>query len=218
MSRGPSRRDASPLDPVTGRDPADTLNYESLLRVCGSATNAFINLADSAGLVARRLLLLDSQRRTEHVVAEVLIGGRWIVVDPAFRTILRDSDGRLLTRDQLTNPATFLTATARIPNYDPSYTVNKTAHVRMSHLPVIGATLRWIADRFFPGWEGRAAVSLLLERESLAATFVAITLVFLVSFLRVFLRQYGEMRLGIQPMRFRSQVAKAFRSFLEFQS
>ena len=148
MARGPSRRDAGPLDPITDRDPAETLNYESLLKVCGSATNAFINLADSAGLVARRLLLLDSQRRTKHVVAEVLIGGRWIIVDPAFRTILRDANSRPLTSDQLTNPATFLAATGKIPQYDPSYTFEKTAHVRMSHLPVIGPPLRWVADRF----------------------------------------------------------------------
>lgn len=218
MSNGPSRRDAGPLDPVTDRDPAQTLNYESLLKVCGSATNAFINLADSAGLVSRRLLLLDSRRRTEHVVAEVLLGNRWVIVDPAFRTILRDRAGNLLTRDQLRDRATFLYATGRIPRYDSSYTYDNTVHVRMSHLPVIGNSLRWITDRFLPGWEGRATVSLLLERESLAATFVAITLVFLVSVLRVFLRYYGETRLDIRPMRFRCQVMKAFRAFLEIQS
>ena len=112
MARGPSRR----MPALWIRSPIAILpnsNYESLLKVCGSATNAFINLADSAGLVARRLLLLDSQRRTKHVVAEVLIGGRWIIVDPAFRTILRDANSRPLTSDQL-RPATFLAATGRI--------------------------------------------------------------------------------------------------------
>jgi len=218
MSHGPSRHGAGPLDPVTDRDPAETLNYESLLKVCGSATNAFINLADSAGLVARRLLLLDPHRRTQHVVAEVLVGGRWIVVDPAFRTILRDSKEELLTREQLTDHATFLAATGKIPNYDSSYTFDNTVHIRIARLPVIGETLRWATDRFFSAWEGWATVSLLLERESLAATFIAITLVFLVSVLRVFLRRYGEMYLRIRPIRFRSQVTKAFRAFLEAQS
>jgi hypothetical protein len=217
ISQGPSRREAGPLSAVTDRDPADTLNYESLLKVCGSATNAFINLADSAGLSARRLLLLDSERRARHVVAEVLMNGRWIVVDPAFRTILRDGKGNLLTREQLIDRATFLDATGRIPNYDQSYTYDNTVHVRLSRLPLIGPALRRLTDRFFSGWEGSATASLLLERESLAATFFAITLVFLVSVLRVFLRQYGELHLGLRPIRFRSQVFKAVRAFLEFQ-
>jgi hypothetical protein len=218
MSHGPSRREAVPFDSLTDRDPASTLNYESLLKVCGSSTNAFINLADSAGLVARRLLLLDTHSRTQHVVAEVLIGGRWVIVDPAFRAIMRNSDGELLTREQLTNHASFADATSRIPNYDPNYTFDNTVHVRVTRLPLIGTELRWATDRFFRSWEGWATVSLLLERESLAATFVAITLVFLVSVLRVFLRQYGELCLKIRPIRFRSQVSKAFRAFLEIPS
>ena len=57
MSNGPARRESAPDGSV--RDPTETLNYASLLKVCGSATNAFVNLADSAGLRSRRLLLLD---------------------------------------------------------------------------------------------------------------------------------------------------------------
>ena len=146
------------------------------------------------------------------------MGGHWVVVDPAFRTILRDGKGRPLTRDQLTDRAAFLDATGRIPNYDPNYTFDNTVHVRISRLPVIGSALRWGTNHFFPRWEAWATISLLLERESLAATFIAITLVFLVSVLRVFLRRYGEIYLRIRPIRFRSQVTKAFRAFLEAQS
>jgi hypothetical protein len=89
------------------RDPTDTLNYDSLLRVCGTATNAFINLAVSGGLPARRILLLNSYQGAKHVDAEVLVKGRWIVVDPGFRTILRTLDDNTLTRDQLVSPAVF---------------------------------------------------------------------------------------------------------------
>src|SRR5271167_4849513 len=64
MSHGPSRQQTSPDFPSLDRDPTSTLNYASLLRVCGSATNAFVNLADSEELVARRLLLLDSHSLT----------------------------------------------------------------------------------------------------------------------------------------------------------
>jgi transglutaminase-like putative cysteine protease len=89
MAHGPARLNADAASSLHTRDPIDSLNYRSLLQVCGSATNAFVNLADSAGLVSRRLLLLDSRRMAKHVVAEVLVDGRWIVVDPSFRVIWR---------------------------------------------------------------------------------------------------------------------------------
>jgi len=50
-----------------------TPNYDSLLRVCGTATHAFINLTNSAGLLSRRILLLNSNPRTKHADAEVLV-------------------------------------------------------------------------------------------------------------------------------------------------
>ena len=89
MKHGPARKAGGPSTLVPDRDPVETLNYESLLRVCGSATNAFINLADSGGLGARRLLLLGADGQTRHVVAEVLVNERWIVVDPTFHHIFR---------------------------------------------------------------------------------------------------------------------------------
>src|SRR5208337_1370906 len=121
MAHGPARQEASPVLSSPDRDPTDTLNYASLLQVCGSATNAFINLADSTGLPARRLLLLDSHQMTKHVVAEVRIDGRWIVVDPSFRLMLRGAGGRLLTREELADPAVFSAATQGIPHYSPDY-------------------------------------------------------------------------------------------------
>ena len=129
MSEGPARQQAGPDPSTPDRDPTDTLNFASLLQVCGSATNAFVNLADSAGLPARRLLLLDSRRMTTHVVAEVLIDGRWVIADPAFRAVLRGPDGGLLTREQLTDPAILLVATGRLPGYSPEYTFDRTVHV-----------------------------------------------------------------------------------------
>ena len=96
---------------MSDRNPIDTLNFQALLQVCGTATNAFENLAVSGGLRARRLLLLDSSLRTKHVDAEVLVNGRWMVVDPAFRVILRSPDGQALTRYELAIPAAFSAAT-----------------------------------------------------------------------------------------------------------
>jgi hypothetical protein len=215
MSNGPSRQVAGPDASSPDRDPIDTLNYASLLRVCGSATNAFLNLGDSAGLVVRRLLLLDSRRITKHAVAEVLIDGRWIVVDPAFRTMLRGRDGGLLTRAQLSDPAVFAVATHDLKNYDPIDTYESTAHVRISRLGVVGLPLRHFLNRLLPGWEDSAAISLLLERESLATMVAALILVFLLGLLRVGLRWYGERRLGIRPVRVRQQVRRAVRALVD---
>jgi len=213
MSHGPARQEGPPTS-APDRNPTDTLNYASLLKVCGSATNAFVNLADSAGLKARRLLLLDSKRMTKHVVAEVLIDGRWAVVDPAFRTVFRGTDGRLLTREDLLDPAVFAAASQRIHSYDPSYTFDRTAHVRISRLPIIGFPIREVLDDVLPGWDDSSAVSLILERESLATLVTALVLVILLGFFRIGLRWYGESRLGFQPIRIRMQVRRAIRAFL----
>jgi hypothetical protein len=215
MSNGPSRQAAGPDATSPDRDPVDTLNYASLLKVCGSATNAFVNLGDSAGLAVRRLLLLDSRRLTKHVVAEVLIDGRWIVVDPAFRTVMRGSDGGLLTREQLSDPAVFSVATRDIKGYDPIDTYESTAHVRISRIGFAGLPLRGVLNRLLPGWEDSTAISLLMERESLATMVAALVLVFLLGLLRVGLRWYGERRLGIRPVRVRQQIRRAFHAFVD---
>ncbi|HXX44369.1 MAG TPA: transglutaminase domain-containing protein [Candidatus Acidoferrales bacterium] len=215
MSHGPARQDANPPSPGPYRDPTDTLNYASLLSVCGSATNAFINLSDSAGLKARRLLLVDSRRMTKHVVAEVLVDGRWIVVDPAFRTILRGTNGQLLTREELANPAVFANATRGIAGYDPAYTYDRTSHVHLSRLRFVGVSLRNALNWLAPGWDDSAALSMLLERESLATLVLAVMVVLCLSILRAAMRWYGEHKLGVRPIRFRQQIRRAFEAFVD---
>ncbi len=84
MAHGPGRRTVADPAALDQRNPQDTLNVQQLLDVCGTATNAFVNLAQSAGLHARRLLLLDRTRESKHVVVEVLVDNRWIVVDPSY--------------------------------------------------------------------------------------------------------------------------------------
>ncbi|MGA9461916.1 MAG: hypothetical protein WBV28_03945, partial [Terracidiphilus sp.] len=197
------------------RDPTDTLNYSSLLRVCGTATNAFINLADSAGLAARRLLLLNSNALTKHVVAEVLMDGRWVVVDPTFHLIMRGPDGVPLTREQLVDPAALAAATRNVVGYSPDYSFERTAHVRAGRLRWLGVPIRSALNKLWPGWEDSTAVSLLLERESLATLVTALTLLFLLALLRVGLRWYGERRLGVRPIRVRQQIRRAFHAFVD---
>ena len=112
MREGPRREIAINAGELSFRDPETTLNYQQLLSVCGTATNAFLNLSRSAGLSARRLLLLTPERQTKHVVAEVLIDGRWVVADPAYRILLRDANGHLLTRSELQNTTLLAQATS----------------------------------------------------------------------------------------------------------
>ncbi|HXZ12674.1 MAG TPA: hypothetical protein VEG64_09800 [Candidatus Sulfotelmatobacter sp.] len=215
MGHGPARKPAGPDGHAPDRDPTETLNYYALLKVCGSATNAFINLADSSGLEARRLLLLDSHRLAKHVSAELLVDGRWIVVDPAFRVIFRGPDGTTLTRGQLADPATFAAATRDIPGYDPNYSYESTVHLRLGRLRFIGKPLRWTLDHLAPHWDESSTVSLLVERSSFAAASATLLLVFILFGLRFALRRYGERHLGVHSVRFRRQVRRALQSFVD---
>src|SRR6202167_2735490 len=215
MANGPTRHPQGPDPSSPDRDPTDTLNYTSLLRVCGNATNAFINLSDSAGLAARRLLLLDSHGSAKHVVAELSMNERWVVVDPTFHLIFRGPDGVPLTREQLTDPAVFSAATRNVNGYSSNYSFERTTHVRMGRLGWLGLPVRSVVNRLLPGWEDSTAVSLLLERKSLATLVFALTLLFLLALLRVGLRWYGERRLGLHPVRIRQQLRRAFRAFVD---
>ena len=92
----------------------------SCLKVCGSASNAFINLADSAGLKPRRLLLLDGSGDAKHVVAEVQWGKRWVVVDPSLGLVFKDGLGQTLSREDLRDPRIFQDAVSRMPRLPPN--------------------------------------------------------------------------------------------------
>ncbi len=213
MQHGPARRTGD-TDPSAVHDPERTLNYQALLRVCGSATNAFVNLANTSGLQSRRLLLLNPNRTAKHVVAEVNVDGRWIVVDPAFRTILRGADGRFLTREDLLDPAVERQATQSIANYNPAYNYTITAHVRLSAIPVIGGSLRRILDHLAPGWENSTIWTLLLERRSFAMLMITLLLVLFLLAARIVLRWHAEARYAIAHVRLRHRIWEAVRVVL----
>jgi hypothetical protein len=208
MSHNPARTGDVPGGVSDDRDPTDTLNYSSLLKVCGTATNAFINLADTAGLTTRRLLLLDSRDLTMHVVAEVLVDGRWIVVDPTFRTIPRASDGSTLTQEDLAIPAVLGAATSPIPGYDPAYTYAHAVHIRVERFGLPGRIVGRILDTVIPGWQSSPLVSLVVERESLSFTILATLAALVLILLRTSLRWYGESRLGIHSHHLRHKLRR----------
>lgn len=213
MRRGPPRTVATNLAALDGRDPETTLNYQQLLSVCGTATNAFLNLARSNGLSVRRLLLLTPQHEAKHVVAEVLIDGRWAIADPAYRVLFRDAKGRLLTRQDLRDPSIFAEATSMVPNYPSEYTYDHFAHVRLARLPMDGFHLRWILDKTFPAWEESIDWTLLLERESFFALCMWAIIFFLCVLFRILLGWYADNRLKIPRFRLRSRVVRAGSTF-----
>jgi len=210
---GPAAEDTGPSQISHNRNPDDTLNYSSLLKVCGTATNAFINLADSSGLRARRLLLLDSNRTTVHVVAEVLIRGRWIVVDPVFRFIPRGPDGSLLTREQLADPATLAQATRNVSGYPAAYNFQRTSHVHLGRIPYVGRPLHRLLHATVPGWSSSWEISLVLERSSLALLVFSVVLLLAVLFLRLGLRWYAAARLNLRPPHLHTRFARAGMAF-----
>ena len=215
MEHVPARRTAEDPETLALRDPHMTLNYEQLLKVCGTATNAFVNLAASSGLDSRRLLLLSPDGGSKHVVAEVYLDGRWVVADPAFHQLFRDAQGRPVTRYQLQDPQVWQQATSVVPNYLATYTYEKTVHVRLTRIPYVGRYLRKALDKVVPGWEEEFDWTLLLERESLAFTFAVVALVLIGLAGRLLLGWYGRRRLGIERVRLRDQIWRAGKVLLQ---
>ncbi len=209
MAHGPARRTTPDDNVMDHRNPEDTLNVQDLLNVCGTATNAFVNLAQSSGLPARRLLLLNEERVSKHVVVEVLIDNRWIIVDPSYRTMLRLPDGNLVTRAQLQNPEIFHAATRAIPGYPQEYSYEQTVHVRIGRIPWIGKYLRTTFTYLWPSWEESINWTLLVERESFAMLVLSCLLLCFALGVRLFLSWYSSRRLGIARIRLRDQLRRA---------
>lgn len=208
IADGPARRSTANPAVLSLRNPEDTLNFQQLLQVCGTATNAFVNLSESAGLRTRRLLLLDENRSSKHVVAEVQINDRWIVVDPSYHTIFRKRDGQMVTQSELRNLDTFREVTEVIPNYPQSYTYESTAHVRLRRIPIIGRHLRGVFDAIWPAWEESINWTLVVERDSFAMAAVSATIFFLLLALRLLFGWYCSKRLGIPRVRLRDRIVR----------
>lgn len=214
MKNGPARAEAAKPDDLSPRNPENTLNYRQLLAVCGSATNAFLNLSRSSGLESRRLLLLTPDRKTKHVVAEVLVDGRWIVVDPSFRIVMRDVQGKALTRKELQNPAKFSEAIRGVANYPTDYSYDRYAHVRLARLPLDGFHLRKLLESVLPGWDETFDWSLLLERESFLVLVVTAMIAAMLMALRFLLAWYADRRLQVSRFHLRQHFLRATSAFL----
>lgn len=213
MQNGPPRLESARAQELSPRDPEDTLNYRQLLEVCGSATNAFLNLSRSAGLQTRRLLLLTPERTTKHVVAEVYLDGRWVIVDATYRTFLTDAQGHLLTRQELQNSRLLREATSKLPRYPPDYTYERFAHVRLAALPFHGTQVRLVLDRLFPTWDEHVDWSLLLERRSFLYFFLSVNSLLFLFLLRLTLGWLADHRLRVPRFHLRTNLGRARSAF-----
>jgi Transglutaminase-like superfamily len=213
MRSGPPRAVAVDPNNLANRNPEVTLNYRQLLGVCGTATNAFLNLSRSSGLTARRLLLLSPQHFANHVVAEVLVDDRWIIVDPTFRLILRDAQGHTLTRQELRDPDVFNQATGHIPSYPSFYNYLLVGHVHVARLPIVGFGLRTALHRIYPTWDESTDWTLLLERESFFFFFASAFIFGFFFILRLLLAWYADHRLRVPRFHLRHHIARAGATF-----
>jgi len=209
MRAEPSRVIATDPEALSKRDPEMTLTYKQLLNVCGTATNAFLNLARSSDLQVRRLLLLAPDGTTKHVVAEVLIDERWIIVDPTYRFIMKDPQGRYLTRSDLKDPAVFIRAINVIPNYPREYNYDQFAHVRLARLPLGVFPLQRVLDWVYPQWDEAIDWSLFLERESFFYLVISASATLFFVLLRVVLAWYADCRLRISRFHLRRYFLRA---------
>jgi hypothetical protein len=213
MKNGPPRLVSAQPRQLSPRDPEDTLNYRQLMEVCGSATNAFLNLSRSAGLPARRLLLLTPERTTKHVVAEVNVDGRWVIADATYRSFLKDAQGNLLTRKELQDPEIFRQAIIALPRYPSEYTFDHFAHVRVTALPFLGPSVRSLLDRISPGWDEYVDWSLLLERRSFAWFFLSIVALLFFLLMRLALGWLADHRLHLPRFHLRANLSRATAAF-----
>jgi hypothetical protein len=210
----PERRDPTMHGASNSRDPVGIVQDTRLLKVCGSASNAFINLAEAAGLRTRRLLLLDASGGTHHVVVEVKWDERWVVVDPSFRSVFRDHSGRALTREDLREPEIFREATSRIRNYNPTYTFDHTVHIHLTRIPILGSILRRGLDFLFPRWEEVVNWGYFPENPSIWPILVSLPLFLLGICIRLIVLGYGRGQLGIETVGFRRRLMETGRVLL----
>ena len=209
----PERRE-TPAGESNPRDPIGIVQDARLLKVCGSSSSSFINLAEAAGLRARRLLLLDSGK-TNHVVVEVKWDERWVVVDPSFRMVFRDHSGRALSKEELANPATFREVISIMPTYNRLYDFDEIARIHLGRIPFFGDLLRRTLNYLFPTWEDAIDWGYFPVHPPSWPMLASFPLFLLGFFVRLTVHRHGHARVGCEPIKPRHRLMKRGRLFLD---
>jgi hypothetical protein len=212
LRHAPERRGGD-SDYASPRNPVGVVQDARLLKVCGSASNAFINLGEAVGLKTRRLLLLNPAGGSKHVVVEVQWGDRWAVIDPSFRAVFRDRSGRPLPKEELRNPEVFQDAISRIPDYNPDYTFEQTVHLHLTRIPVFGVFLRRSLTCFFPRWEEAVNWGYLPEHPSLWPVLISVPLFLLGIVIGVSASRYSCTQIGAKTFGVRKLLVETSRVF-----
>ena len=201
----PGRMAVSDIDSagmLSYRDPVKIVRNARLLKICGSASNAFMNLADAAGLKVRRLLLLGPSGGVMHVVAEVQWGDRWVVVNPQQGLLFKDRFGHALTKEELRDPAVFRDAISHMPGYSPQYRFDHTIYIRLERIPLFGKYLRRVLNRFAPGWEQAINWSYFMENPSLWLLLSSLVILLIAMVANLIVSHYSRNR-------FRAEIRNA---------
>ena len=103
-----------------------------------------------------------------------------------------------MTKEELRDPEVFRDAISRMPGYDPDYTFERTIHIRLERIPILGKSLRRVLDRLAPGWEEAINWAYFPENPSLWLIFVSIPLLLLGILANLMVNRYGRKRQGIK--------------------
>ncbi len=68
---------------------------------CNHMASIFCHMASLEGITTRLLYLMDDTGNSPHTIAEALDGDRWVIIDPLFDLEIRNSEGKLATRQDL---------------------------------------------------------------------------------------------------------------------
>jgi hypothetical protein len=145
---------------------------------------------------------------------QMTLNERWVIIDPAYRVMMRDAKGRYLTRKDLRDPAIFAEATDAVANYGKEYTYDHYAYVRMARLPLDGLHLRRVLDWINPGWDEAVDWSLLLERESFFYLVLSATATIFFLIARGMLAYYADRRLRIPRFQLREHMIRVSTTFV----
>jgi DNA-binding protein Fis len=103
--------------------------------------------------------------------------------------------------------------TRNIPDYPANYTYERTAHVHLRGIPLIGGLLRRALDGALPGWEESLNWTMPLERRSLGLMILALLVSVMSMFVNVAMDWYARTRLGIHRITLRSRLKRFGKAF-----
>lgn len=147
---------------------------------CGTKAWLLVLLAGRAGLAARELRLCDARHIARHVVCEVRLAGRWVVLDPTADVAFRRQDGRLATVAELRDRRLLAVNMARAapPYHRDSFRFDHAERLHFEKLPLVGGLARRLAARIAGRPAAELALPQFLERPRLvlAGSFAALAL------------------------------------------